>query len=409
MDKNMKSVACCYLTHNHPKVLNQILEYICKPYGEKNIDIYICDSSPEDDSKIIVEKYQEELRAEGKCNLYYVDVRFVKTGDEKYLHVIQGKIFEKHYDYIWPTKDRAFFVGESLDMIADAINEGHDVVFATNESERWELKAPKVKKVYDDPVEFFAHYGQLTTNWEAVIRKMDTMVYCVDWDRIIKQYNLNPDCQFNQSVSLFATLAEMDKVSIKVINHKIEDKKYSMLAGSNWTNVMYEVWIDSWIPAIFSLPSIYDPYKLSIIKAELGHKSLLGSSEYLVYYEQNNVLTRERFEGLKPQWSLITGYPLEYAEYIMNKDYNGLIVAGKRDFYGSIESGDYEKAFYTYTQNAWLKDVMDDEIYEYLNLVFGVYKIEINALGNSPTIEGAHSVDELIENCDRVYKIKQKL
>lgn len=60
-------VACCYLTHEHPEVMDEVLGKICRSYGEKGIDIYVYDSSTEDNTRLVVEKY----RNMGLCSLIY--------------------------------------------------------------------------------------------------------------------------------------------------------------------------------------------------------------------------------------------------------------------------------------------------------------------------------------------------
>lgn len=67
-------VACCYLTYNHPEAMDEVLEHICVPYGEKGIDIYVYDSSENNDTENVVGKYIEK----GQCRLFYVPVRFIK-------------------------------------------------------------------------------------------------------------------------------------------------------------------------------------------------------------------------------------------------------------------------------------------------------------------------------------------
>ena len=75
-------VACCYLTHEHPEVVDEVLGAVCEEYGKRGIDIYVYDSSENDDTKGIVEKYSSK----GSCGVYYVPIQFTKGkngGNEK--------------------------------------------------------------------------------------------------------------------------------------------------------------------------------------------------------------------------------------------------------------------------------------------------------------------------------------
>ena len=55
------TVACCYLTYNHPEVVEQILERICDTYREKGIDIYYYDSSTDEKTEEII-KMAESIK-----------------------------------------------------------------------------------------------------------------------------------------------------------------------------------------------------------------------------------------------------------------------------------------------------------------------------------------------------------
>ena len=119
-------VACCYLTHEHPEVVDEVLDAVCEEYGKRGIDIYVYDSSEDDDTKEVVEKYVSK----GLCDLYYVPIQFTKGkngGNEKYLYVLSGFGLEGDYDYIWPSKDRCWYSGNTLDEICAAIDEDHDI------------------------------------------------------------------------------------------------------------------------------------------------------------------------------------------------------------------------------------------------------------------------------------------
>ena len=286
-------VACCYLTHEHPEVMDEVLGKICRPYGEKGIDIYVYDSSTGDDTRRVVDKY----RKMGLCSLIYVPMQFAKGkdgGNEKYLYVLKGYGLNKHYDYIWPTKDRCWFEGKTLDDICDAIDENHDVVFAVDERDRFEIISKPIKGLYTDAVDFFEDYGALTTNWECLIRRTDTMIEPIDWIWYEKEYSVGVNNNFNQTITTFVRLSEMSECDIRVISSEIDDKRYSDRAKPLWTESVFEVWIDRWIPAMFSLPSIYDGYKLRVIKTQLGHVSLFGSNDSLVAMRDMGLFTKER-------------------------------------------------------------------------------------------------------------------
>lgn len=387
-----KSIACCYLTYCHPEVIDQILGIICELYSAHGIDLYIYDSSPDNKTENIVDKYREKY----PDTLFYVDVRHIDTADEKYLYVIRGNGLRKKYDYIWPTKDRCFFMGQTLDKICEEIQKGYDVVFAACEDNRWELRTPPVKDVYTDGEEFFEHYGQLSTDWEALIRKTETMLEPIDWDEYSGKYNIGANQSFNQTITLFARLSEMENYQIRVIHHDLNDIRYSLLASSTWNDRLVEIWFRRWISAVFSLPEMYNRHKINIIHSQLNRPDLFGSVEALVLWKYKGILTAENMGELLGAWNMISDVPVKYVQMIfsdMEKDVYPEVVG---ELHTAFKNHEYDKAYIIFTTNSWLSQTMDGESFADLSIAFKVYKNEINTKGYSVLFEGTSSLEELL-------------
>ncbi|MBO4266076.1 MAG: hypothetical protein J5910_02700 [Lachnospiraceae bacterium] len=386
-------VACCYLTYGHPEAMEEVLEHICEPYGKKGIDIYVYDSSEDNDTEEIVRRYTEKER----CRLYYIPVRFIASGDEKYLYVIRQNGLEDHYDYVWPVKDRCWFSGETLDNICTAIDEDHDLVFTADERDRFELVKHNLKEVYTDPVEFFADYGALTTNWECIIRRTDTMLDPVDWDKYVSLYGIGEDNNFNQTVTTFVRLSEMDKCSVRVVPNGINDKHYSDKAVSMWNSRLLEVWIDRWIPAIYSLPSIYDEHKLAVIKTQLGHVSLFGSNDSLIAMRDSGLLTSDRIDQLSSMWGMISRLPYDNLQKILAHEEKSLFNGIYEEYIHSFSDHDYEKGYYLFFQNGWMSDRIDSKDYVDIGRSYYIYAFEIRTRGYSMLFDGVDSIEDLTE------------
>ena len=393
-------VACCYLTHNHPEVMDEVLNHICGPYGEKGIDIYVYDSSPSGETEEIVKGYiSEDL-----CDLHYVPVQFIKGirgGDEKYIYVIKGNGLKGHYDYIWPTKDRCWFEGETLDRICDSFDGNYDVIFAVDERDRFELIGRPLIDVYTDPVEFFGDYGALTTNWECLIRRADTMLDPIDWSLYSSKHNVCKDNNFNQTVSTFVRLAELENSRIRVIRSNPDDKRYSNKAKPLWISALMETWIDRWIPTIYSLPDIYNGYKLNVIKTQLGHVSLFGSNDSLINMRDMGILTPERVKILSSMWEMISRIPKENLDKIISYDEKTLFDVLYEDFIRSFKTGDYEKGYYLFIQNQWMRERFQMDKYRILALSYYIYMMDLRRGGYSLLFDRVRDVNELFDNFEK--------
>ena len=394
-------LACCYLTHEHPEVVDEILSFVCSEYGKKGIDIYIYDSSAGIETEEIVKRHA----AKGLCGLFYVPIKFTtgkSGGNEKYLYVLSGYGLEGDYDYIWPVKDRCRYSGDTLDKICMAVDEDHDIVLTVDERDRYELITTCAKDVYTDPVEFFASYGALTTNWDCLIRRKDTMLDAMVPEHYAEDYGVGGDNNFNQTLTTFIRLAEMDKCSIRVIEAGLDDRHYSEKAQPLWTSDLMEVWIDRWIAAIFSLPSIYDGYKLSVIKTQLGHISLFGSNDSLVNMRDLGLFTPERLKSLPSMWNMISRLPYSNLERILAHDEKTLFDELYDEYLRSFADGDYEKGYYLFIQNGWMAGRIPKDKYRVLALSYYMYLKEIRQKGHSLLFEGVKSMDGLIEKFEKL-------
>ncbi|MBR4574963.1 MAG: hypothetical protein IKO16_08620 [Lachnospiraceae bacterium] len=388
-------VACCYLTHEHPEVMDEVLQKICVPYGNRGIDIYVYDSSISSATKDVVDRYISS----GSPHLYYVPMQHLsgeKGGDAKYLEVLKGYGLCGEYDYIWPTKDRCRFEGETLDKICRALDEDHDIVFALDERDRYELINRELQQEYTDPVQFFGNYGALTTNWECLIRRKKTMLDPIDWDRYERDHNVCANNSFNQTVSTFVRLSEMDSCSIKVIESGLDDKRYSDKAQPIWRSEIFEIWIDKWIPTIYALPAVYDGYKLSVIKTQLGHISLFGSNDALIFLRDSGALSPQRVEILRSMWDMISKVPFANLEMIMAGEEKKLFEQQYEAFLASFEEKDYERGYYLFIQNGWMRERFPVEDYRIIALSFYIFAKDTRR-GYSYLFDGVDSIKSLTE------------
>lgn len=395
MDNNL---ACCIMTYNHPDVIELVLNNMYQEYDEHGIDIYIYDSSEGKDTENIVNR----IISQGAANVFYIDARCY-GGDEKIVCMLHKMGFTKEYDYVWNSKDRCFFIGKALDDIVAATKEGHDVIFGVDEGERWELVEPELQDVYTDPAVFYSHYGALATNWECLIRKTSTMLDGYDLEEFARKYQLGKDNSFNQPVSIFARLAELEKCSIKVIHDAGKNRVYSLLASSGWVNQIYTIWIDRWIAANESLPDIYTPYKDRVIKLETNMPQLFGSTDRFMYFKDHGLYTAEVFEQYKEVWPRLTNLPVRYLEYIAYGRIEELVAEVLESFEGAFLQQNYNEAYNIFATNQWMNLSYGENMYKDMSVAFAIYREQINKKGYCTLFKNVFSPIELV---DKYRKLK---
>ncbi len=387
------SVALCYLTHNHPDVIREVFDNSLNAYSSHGIDVFVYDDSDDEQTRNIVCEYIEK----GYENLYYVDAHGVEGGDHKYLLVMQGAGLPKDYDYIWPCKDRVYFSSAYLDRLCEALDEDNDVVMGLSEDVRCEIVPCVYKDYYTDPGEFYRKYALFSTNWECTIRKRTTMLDPIDWDYYREKYGVNEHCNFNQPISLYARIAEMESFRVRVCRFGNDDRYISDKVTSHWEGILFELWIERWVSANYRLPGIYDDLKAEAIKSQTNVYELFGSLELMIRYNMDNLFTKEVYEKYRNIWHFVTDLAPECLEMVAEgrvDDATGFLID---DLKKTINEGNYNKAYWYLKTNPWFKHVFSEKEYGILNHFFWLYGSQMFVYGKSNVFDGVSSLEDILK------------
>lgn len=387
-----KTVACCYLTHNHRDTVEEILGRCLAEYAEHGIDICVYDDSDDDNTKA----YTESVIAEGADNLFYIDAHEVNDGSEKMLMVLKGDGLPKKYDYIWPVKDRVCFTGSCLDRLCEALEKEYDVIQIANEYQRWDISRPMNKDVYTDAGEFYRDYVVYLTNWEGTIRKRDTMLDPVDWENYESRYGFDPMDSFFHPMSVVIRLAELDHFKAGIVRFEKDERFISDRTGSAWKELTFELWIDRWINSNYLLPAVFDPYKLEAIRSQTGLAELFGSVEHMMNFYSSGIYTNRIYTKYKEVWPLITDIPVEWLELISNGRNEDVIIRVIASFEKALSDHDYLWAHRLIATNKWFELIYDKETYNILCICFVIYKKDMMIKGRSYIFDGVSSVEDIV-------------
>lgn len=385
------SMALCYLTHDHPDVVREVFDNSLEAYASHGIDVFIYDDSESELTREIVSEYINK----GYKNLYYVDAHGVEGADHKYLLIMQGAGLPKDYDYIWPCKDRVYFSSSYLDRLCEAVDEGNDIIMGLTEDSRCEIVSCVYKTYYTDPCEFYRKYGVFSTNWECTIRKRETMLDPVDWDLYREKYGVDEFCNFNQSVSLFARIAEMDSFKARICRFGDDERFISKKVTSHWGSQLFGLWIDKWIAANYRLPEIYDSYKMQVVKSQTNVYELFGSLEMMILYRDKGQYDMEVYEKYRDIWPFITDISPECLRLVAAGDDDRAIKYALRDFEDSVKQGNFDRAYWYLKDNTWFKSVYGEAKFGIICHYFWLYGSQMNVEGKSNVFDGIGSLDDL--------------
>lgn len=301
------NVAMCIPTYNRANVVEDTLSRGVENYRKFGIDVYYYDSSDDDSTKLVVQKYIDK----GYSNIYYIKVQ---NGESKHAMFYSGMGLNKKYEYIWPVNDRVWFEEPTLKAIDDAMNEKMDAIFL---GVLWCFSNPSVgTKVYEDPKEFYLDWGYLVTSLDVNIFRYDSMVDGLTYEEI-KDYNIS----YQHFQLMFHQLAKGSKRVKALVGNGIIAYN-SKLVTSGWKKNVFETWIDRWIDVNEKLPEIYDKYKEIVIKQAGTLPWIFGELSYILEYKKCGALTMENVEKVLKQWDRVSNISKEKVRAIADGTYD---------------------------------------------------------------------------------------
>lgn len=303
--KKAPSIAMCIFTHNHPNTVWNVLAKTGLNYYLHGVDVYIYDSSEGDETKEIVASWINK----GYTNLYYVEAKGLGLGD-KMSALSRGEGLAKHYDYVWPSKDRSIWPKEAMDAVREHIAECPDIMLL---EVRGNAEEPE-KNTYGDGIELYAKHSLCLTSIDTTIYKYDTVYGDT---AALEEARLNPD--FPHFYFVLKKLAEMEKPKLIILQGQ-RIALYNIKTESSWQAITFMVWKDNWIKVNENLPDCYLPYREDVIKYVASAPWLIGGIERLQELKKIGALTADKLDEIAVNWERVSDIPFEEVRRIVEED-----------------------------------------------------------------------------------------
>ncbi len=299
------SIAMCYFTHNHPNTIWGVLNRTCLNYYLHKVDIYIYDSSEGEETREIVESWMNR----GYTNLYYVEARGLQLG-EKMLALSRGEGLAKHYDYVWPSKDRTIWPKQTLDAVREHIVEYPDIIHL---EVRGNAAEPE-KSTYGDGIVLYARHSLSLTSIDTTIYKFDSV-----WGDTAALEKARENMDFPHFYFVLKKLTDMKQPKLIVLQGE-RINVYGINTESSWEKLAFMVWKDDWIKVNENLPDCYAPYRESVIKYVASQPWLIGGIERLKELKNMGVLTVEKLDEIEINWERVSDVPFEEVRRIAEEN-----------------------------------------------------------------------------------------
>jgi len=291
-----KTLAVFVPTYGRSLIIEDLLEGSLDLYAKYGIDLYIYDSSEDDDTERIVSIYKEK-----NDNLYYVRLPSDTHSNIKAYMIYQKYGWEQDYDYVWLCSDslRAYemVIQKLTDIIAVC---DYDMLVMHPK-----LTDGKEEQVYTDINHFFIDNAWKLTRYGACILNTRTMLNGVDWKYLEDKYMVPDKVNFSHLCFYFEqiiTLGNFRAISIFVELHGSDMKKHS-----DWRDSTFLVWLVYYVSAVNALPDIY-VNKITAIKKH-GLYSLVFSEKNLLELRKDGILNKDVYKKYKIEWTTYSGRP----------------------------------------------------------------------------------------------------
>jgi len=293
---NANSLLAVFIpTYNRAMVIKELLEKYLPIYIKFGIDLYIYDSSEDNDTQRVANHFQSDFN-----NLYYIRFPSDMHSNIKVYKIYQKYCWAKHYDYVWMCQDALRFSEEIITKVIDnSIIDEYDILVTFLESD--DASEP----VYSEIKDFFVRYAWKLTLYGSCVLRTRTMLEGVNWDYLIGKYCVPDKINFSHICFYFEQITGIKNFKAKDIHTnsslvRVSGKK--IIPG--WYEDTFKIWLDYCSSAINALPDVYEN-KVSAIR-NYGIKS---TNFNLLKLRKDGLLNKEVYLKYKRKWAQYSGSP----------------------------------------------------------------------------------------------------
>lgn len=288
-------LAVCIPTYNRSEVIQEFLEKISYRYWQQGYDIYIYDSSENQQTEEIVQAWKSKYK-----KLYYVKVDSKIHSNLKVYNIFKEFGDSLEYDYLWVCTDAISWSDSVLNSISKYMQQGYDLIIPSQRD------VENIgDKEYVDENSLFLDCAWHMTLYGATILKTSSMLTNVNWNELIEKYMV-PECINHSHVAFyFEKIRKLDHWRAIHLSFNNEDMVVSGLRRtSGWQKETFYVWCHCWPTMIYKLPDTYKNKK-EVIKKN-GINSLVLSYPNLKNLRKENILNRKIYHCYKKEWDNLT-------------------------------------------------------------------------------------------------------
>lgn len=291
-------IAVCIPTYNRSQIVDEFLVRCSADYLNFGIDIYIYDSSTDNETERVVKLWQERLGC-----LYYIRMPSCLHANMKVFKIFQQQGLKVIYDFIWVCGDSLRFSKEALSLIVPRVTPDYDMI-EVNGMDKEKLGI----RVYDDLNDYFKDCAWHLTLFGAVLLNVKTMLTGVDWKGYELRFSSKELINFSHVSFYFNILASMK--SFKALHLSLNSSLATtsgLKENSGWYGDTFYVICCGWVQTIKRLPSCYKDKREAMIK--FGRYTVFNTMDLLKLREDGyfNKSIYKKYRGI---WKEVGDIPV---------------------------------------------------------------------------------------------------
>lgn len=294
-------LALCMPTYNRCEVVQDFLERCADNYTSAGIDIYIFDSSDNDNTKIVVEKWNQHSSYQ---------INYIHMSSDIHPNVKVLKIFEKFgsndlYDFIWLSGDAIQYSHNGIKQIISSLDIKYDIL------DIYYKDCENIgKKEYSDCNEFLKDCAWELTLFGASILNTNTMLKNINWEELIFNSCKEDIVNFSHVSFYYNQILQVENfLALRLPVNTCDFTSSFYKKESGWVNNTFEIFCVSWLKTIEGLPSVYDPSKSIAIKKH-GRYVMLRNPHDFYLLKKRNIYNFKVFLKYRKQLPKVSDVPL---------------------------------------------------------------------------------------------------
>lgn len=307
-----QNVCICIPTKNRAEMVKEVLEYTQSYYVNYNLKVIYFDSSENDDTHNIIEKY----RVFGYGNLVWKHMDSNMCLDRKTFEILSKDEDVQNAEYIWLINDSIAIYQDALAAITEIIEKKYDLIRLPAAGD-----GKKEDFICNDVDEWFQVCSKGMAHMASTIMRSTLLKANPDWEQLYDKYIVS-DIIGDEIHEYFFTIglyleqiAKLKRFSGIMIGKRMQWRRDSPCkkGRSYWNNIVIDVWARSYCETILRLPDCYTN-KEDVIRCSDNIVYGRFERQSMIEYRRNGLLTEEIALKYKKYWGMVS--TLSFAEIV---------------------------------------------------------------------------------------------